>query len=80
MVKCEAQKSTSLNIWDGGSSSQCRRGLANLRRIVGWCTGNGYLIYTRLLTLFFEMTLNFFPQKLGTIKQHLKINRNTYNS
>jgi hypothetical protein len=54
MVKCEAQKSTSLNILDGGSSSQCRLGLANLHRIVGWCTGNGYLLYTRLLTLFLK--------------------------
>jgi hypothetical protein len=59
MVKCEARKSTSVNIWDEGSSSQCRRGLANPRRFVGWCTGNGYLLYTRLLTLFLEMTLNF---------------------
>jgi hypothetical protein len=29
MVKHEARKATSVNIWDGGSSSQCRRGLAN---------------------------------------------------
>jgi hypothetical protein len=42
--------------------------------------GNGYLLYTRLLTLFFEMTLNCFPKKLGPIKQHLKNNRNTNNS
>jgi hypothetical protein len=34
MVKREARKSTSVNIWDGGSS-QCRRGLANPRRFVG---------------------------------------------
>jgi hypothetical protein len=53
MVKREARKSTSVNIWDGGSSSQCRRGLANPRHFVGWCAGNGYLLYTRLLTLFF---------------------------
>jgi hypothetical protein len=32
------------NIWDGGGSSQCRRGLANPGRFVGWCTGNGYLL------------------------------------
>jgi hypothetical protein len=80
MVKHEAWKSTSVNIWDGGISSQCRRGLANPRCFVGWCAGNGYLLYTRLLTLFFEMTLNCFPQKLGPIKQHLKINKNTNNS
>jgi hypothetical protein len=79
MVKRETQKSTSVNIWDVGSS-QCRRGLANPRRFVGWCAGNGYLLYTRLLTLFLEMTLNCFPQKLGPIKQHLKINKNTNNS
>jgi hypothetical protein len=42
--------------------------------------GNGYLLYTRLLTLFFEMTLNYFPKKLGPIKQHLKINKNMNNS
>jgi hypothetical protein len=51
MVKREARKLTGVNIWDGGSS-QCRRGLANLRRFVGWCASNGYLVYTRLLTLF----------------------------
>jgi hypothetical protein len=60
------------NIWNGGSSSQCRRGLANPHRFVGWCAGNGYLLYTRLLMLFFEMTLNCFPQKIWPIKQHLK--------
>jgi hypothetical protein len=38
MVKCEARKSTRVNIWNGGSS-QCRRGLANPRRFVGWCAG-----------------------------------------
>jgi hypothetical protein len=32
------------NIWDGGGSSQCRRGLANTGRFVGWCAGNGYLL------------------------------------
>jgi hypothetical protein len=79
MVKREARKSTSVNIWDGGSS-QCRRGLADPRRFIGWCAGNGYLLYTRLLMLFFEMTLNCFPPKLGPIKQHLKINKNTNNS
>jgi hypothetical protein len=54
MVKREAWKSTSVNIWDGGSSSQCRRGLANPCRFVGWCAGNGYLLYTRLLTFFLK--------------------------
>jgi hypothetical protein len=80
MVKREARKSTSVNIWDGGSSSQCRRGLANARRFVGWCAANGNLLYTRLLMLFFEMTLNCYPQKLGPIKQHVKIDKNTNNS
>jgi hypothetical protein len=80
MVKREAGKSTSVNIWDGGSSSQCRRGLANPRGFVGWCAGNDYLRYTRLLMVFFEMTHNCFPQKIGPIKQHLKINKNTNNS
>jgi hypothetical protein len=75
MVKREARKSTSVNIWVGGSC-QCRRGLANLCRFVGWCAGNGYLLYTRLLMLFFEMTLNCLPRKLGPIKQHQKINKN----
>jgi hypothetical protein len=32
------------NIWDGGGSNQCRRGLANTDRFVSWCTGNGYLL------------------------------------
>jgi hypothetical protein len=32
------------NIWDGGCSSQCGRGLANLHHFVGWCAGNGYLL------------------------------------
>jgi hypothetical protein len=54
MVKREAWKSTIVNIWDGGSSSQCRRELANPRRFVGWCAGNGYLLYTRLLMLFLK--------------------------
>jgi hypothetical protein len=48
MVKREAWKSTSVNIWDGEGV------VANPRRFVGWCTGNGYLLYTRLLTLFLK--------------------------
>jgi hypothetical protein len=53
--------------------------------LAGARVGNGYLLYTRLLMLargpdtFFEMTLNCFPKKLGPIKQHLKINKNTNN-
>jgi hypothetical protein len=46
------------------TDSQCRCGLANSRRFVGWCAGRQWLpFYTRLLTLmrgpdtFFEMTL-----------------------
>jgi hypothetical protein len=31
------------NIWDGGGSSQYRRGLANPGRFVGWCTGAQWL-------------------------------------
>jgi hypothetical protein len=48
------QKEERGNIWDGGGSSQCRRGLANPCRFVGWCAGNDYLLYTRLLTLFLK--------------------------
>jgi hypothetical protein len=47
--------------------------------LAGARAGNGYLLYTRLLMLFL-MTLNCFPQKLGPIKQHLKINKNMNNS
>jgi hypothetical protein len=35
MVKREAQKSTSVNIWDGGSS-QCRRGFTGVRAMVAF--------------------------------------------
>jgi hypothetical protein len=53
MVNCEAQKSTSVNILDGGSS-QCRRGQqTRVALLAGAREGNGYLLYTRLLTLFF---------------------------
>jgi hypothetical protein len=53
VLRLSIRKEERGNIWDGGGSSQCRRGLPSL-------------------TLFFEMTLNCFPQKLGPIKQHLK--------
>jgi hypothetical protein len=44
VMRLSIQKEERGNIWDGGGSSQCRRGLANPDRFVGWCTGNGYLI------------------------------------
>jgi hypothetical protein len=68
MVKCEAQKSTSVNILDGGSSQRGQQ--TRVALLAGARAGNGYLLYTRLLTLFFEMTLNCFPQKLEPIKEH----------
>jgi hypothetical protein len=38
------QKEERGNICDEGGSSQCRHGLANSGRFVGWCVGNGYLL------------------------------------
>jgi hypothetical protein len=44
VLRLSIQKEERGNIWDGGGSSQCRRGLANIGCFVGWCAGNGYLL------------------------------------
>jgi hypothetical protein len=44
VLRLSIRKEERGNIWDGGGSSQCQGGLANLRRFVGWCAGNGYLL------------------------------------
>jgi hypothetical protein len=44
VMRLSIRKEERDNIWDEGGSSQCRRELANLRRFVGWCAGNNYLL------------------------------------
>jgi hypothetical protein len=44
----------------------------------GWAMVTFFILGCRCF--FFEMTLNCFPQKLGPIKQHLKINKNMNHS
>jgi hypothetical protein len=54
VLRISIRKEERGNIWDGGGSSQCRRGLANPGRFVGWCAGAQWL---PSLMLFFKWHL-----------------------
>jgi hypothetical protein len=43
VLRLSIRKEERGNIWDGGGSSQCRGGLANMSRFVGWCAGAQWL-------------------------------------
>jgi hypothetical protein len=53
VLRLSIRKEERGNIWDGGGSSQCRGGLANMSRFVGWCAGAQWL---PSLTLFWNDT------------------------